>query len=801
MPDQRHEEQSSEPQWIEDGLCVGEWYVEPQRNSISWHGPEGQAPEGEAHVRLEPKVVQVLVCLARRPGKTVTKAAFMEEVWPGTVVSNDALLRCISELRSALGDDARDPDYIETIRKVGYRLIAPVSYSQPAVGSSSLEPPSPVNEASSSIAGSFPAEEQQHLPALPGSADPEAGAPAGIEVQRRGELGNIPRGGTSGGWPRWAVAIALLVLLGASLFAVRGWFVPGAPAPSQVVPFTSFPGEEFDSALSPDGEQVAFVWNEGTVDSSTDAEARHFDIYIKQRGATGKPLRITETPAREYSPAWSPEGSRLAFLRQGEEETQLVVAPVIGGGEQTVAHFGRRAVKGVVWSPQGDTLALSVQRRPYGVFRLVLFTLKDRRRRVLTTPPDHYLGDVAPAFSPDGQTLAFARGVVDRVQDLYTIPVGGGTPTRLTRDRSSISGLDWTADGQSIIFASDRKGASRLWRVAAGGGAPSWVAMSGQGGLHQPSIAREGVRMTLTERSLDMNIWRLHPVAGYDRLTSHRLLSSTRWESYPDVAPDGERLAFASKRSGSFEIWTAQRDGTDPVQLTNFSGPFVSAPRWSPAGDHIAFSVQGEKGADVYVVDDGGTEARRLTHQAASDVVPRWSRDGRWIYFASNRSGRWQIWKQPAEGGGPAQQVTEDGGFAAEESPDGAYLYYVKRDERGLWRRPLTRDSVGNGVLALLKNTLTKAGLDGEERVNETLEPYDWGNWAVTERGLYYVSRTHNRPGLMYQRTLEDAPLRMAYLDGLPRHPGLAVAPGGRWFLHAKVEHNESDILLVERFR
>ena len=77
---------------------------------------------------------------------------------------------------------------------------------------------------------------------------------------------------------------------------------------------------------------------------------------------------------------------------------------------------------------------------------------------------------------------------------------------------------------------------------------------------------------------------------------------------------------------------------------------------------------------------------RRVTSAPSEDVVPSWSQDGKWIYFASNRSGAWQVWRTRSEGGGPDEQVTKLGGFAALETPDGAYLYYAKHRSSGeLW--------------------------------------------------------------------------------------------------------------------
>ena len=96
---------------------VGQWRVDPGLNSLSVNGTT---------VRVEPKVMEVLVCLATQPGETVPKEAILKTVWPDTFVSDDVLIRSVSELRRVFEDDAREPRFIETIPKRGYRLVAPV---------------------------------------------------------------------------------------------------------------------------------------------------------------------------------------------------------------------------------------------------------------------------------------------------------------------------------------------------------------------------------------------------------------------------------------------------------------------------------------------------------------------------------------------------------------------------------------------------------------------------------------------------------------------------------------------------
>jgi adenylate cyclase len=97
---------------------IGDWIVDADHHEL--RGDDGS-------IRLEPKVVDVLVHLARNAGRVVGREELLSTVWPGVIVGDDALTQAIIKLRKALGDDAHNPKYIETISKAGYRLIAPVA--------------------------------------------------------------------------------------------------------------------------------------------------------------------------------------------------------------------------------------------------------------------------------------------------------------------------------------------------------------------------------------------------------------------------------------------------------------------------------------------------------------------------------------------------------------------------------------------------------------------------------------------------------------------------------------------------
>jgi hypothetical protein len=234
---------------------------------------------------------------------------------------------------------------------------------------------------------------------------------------------------------------------------------------------------------------------------------------------------------------------------------------------------------------------------------------------------------------------------------------------------------------------------------------------------------------------------------------------------------------FGSDRTGSGEIWVCDTAGSNPVQLTSFGGPMVGTPRWSPDGRRIGFD--GDWGIHVVGVDGGAS--RRV---ASDGVVPSFSRDGQWIYFASNRTGRSEVWKVPVAGG-QAVQVTRLGGFAAFESQDGKSLYYAKgMDIDGLWSVPVN----GGDETPVL--SFPKASF--------------WGYWAVGKEGIYFVNtETGPQPALQFLSFAGKRVLDVAALDRrpVPFEPGLAVSPDERMILYTQEDQRSSDIMLVENFR
>ncbi len=723
--------------------------------------------DGE-NVRLTPKVFEVLLYLVENRGRVLEKDELMREIWAETFVEEVNLAKNISVLRKILGEDggAAQGQYIETIPKRGYRFTADVeevwNENDAAKFADEENADTDVQENET-----FEAKVEESLK---------------IEEELKKDVDVIQPENLNSQSSKSIKRNRLVRLLGFAAFAIVAvaaiWFVVSRsmsnslPSASQkIIPFTTFPGSESSPAISPDGKQIAFTWG-GESGENT-------DIYVKLVGA-GEPLRLTSDPAIERSPVWSPDGSQIAFLRESASGVSIYVVPSLGGAARKLADTYGLPFS---WSPTGEFLAMAEKNSREEPFSLFLLSTKTGEKQKLTNPPAQSYGDRNQVFSPDGKTLAFVRTSAIDVEDIYLLPAAGGEPQRLTFDNKFTGGLDWTANGREIVFSSTRAGNPNLWLISVTGGTPQLLPGIGTNAV-SPTVSRQGNRLAYMQATEDSNIWRIELSNHKVRADSPtKLISSTLNDYSPDFSPDGGKIVFGSNRSGNWEIWLANNDGSNPLQITSIGGSLTGSPRFSPDSRRIVFDSRPDGNADIFIINAEGGNPRRLTTENTEDILPSWSRDGQWIYYCSNRSGEQQIWKMSPEGERPTQ-ITKQGGYEALESPDGKYLFYTKgRNTAGIWKIP-----VEGGEETLILDQLRAGFLR---------------YWTVVDKGIYFGTRVTPTPTIQFFDFADSQLNEVIKLDKslLVGNSGLAVSPDGKWLLFAQIDQSGSDIILIDNFR
>jgi Tol biopolymer transport system component/DNA-binding winged helix-turn-helix (wHTH) protein len=520
-------------------------------------------------VPLQDQPFQVLALLLRHPGEIVTREDVQHALWPADtfVEFEHGVNTAIKKLRQALGDAADNPRFIETLARKGYRFIAPVTAPE-------LPAAPPV---------------RHHLPSM--------------------------------------ILVTVVLALGAAAVVIRlARKEEKSPQPlTEPVLLTGFLGTKSEPSFSPDGNSVAFAWDGPKQDNT--------DIYVTQIGAS-EPVRLTSDPAFEHAPVWSPDGRSIAFLRQlSGNRTGVFLIPAIGGTAYEITELGPGTTLQQLWArpswhPGGRWIALSDTSSEGEPAALFLLSVETGEKRRATSPPRNTMGDLWPAISPDGHVLVFVRALDGLRQDLYALGLSNdlrpvGDPKRLTFAKPHNRQPAWSADGRSIVYVSgESPHHPSLWRIAirnplGPAGPPEQLPLVD---ANWPAISRRG-RLVYGRRFWDFDIWRLE-LGGSGR--RERLPSnSTRLEHAPQYSPDGNRIAFASDRSGSHEIWVCGADGCSPVKLTSFGGPYLSGPVWSPDGRRLAFSVWLGADEEIYLVGSEGGYAGTPHPRRRPNLVAR----------------------------------------------------------------------------------------------------------------------------------------------------------------------------------
>ena len=588
-----------------------------------------------------------------------------------------------------------------------------------------------------------------------------------------------PAGASWRPYALWFGAAALV----ASMAGLLIWLRTARPSNElKPIPLVSMGGTAGQPTPSPDGKRVAFQW---AAPKELPVSENRSGIYVQQIGSSGPPVRLTGR-GTDWNPSWSPDDRYIAFMRGGGTESAVVLIPAIGGLERTITTVNSSRSSRLIWTPDAKWLILSLREapgEPNGMWALSPET--GERRRILPPPPvvthpdDDTQGDLVEAVSPDGLTLAFARGEAEGIHRLYALRLTrelqpNGKPWVVTdRSYGLFYGAVWTSGGEIVFSAID--GIPRLWRVPVSGHAFPRLIASAAPAAQWPALMRSRHRLLYKFATSTINLWR------YDLHTGEsRMLVSSGYQQYnAQYSPDGRRIAFQSNRSGSLEVWRSDANGDNWQQLTFFGGPVCGVPRWSPDSRWLALDSRIEGKSQIYVMPADGGVPRRVTQGDSQNEIPSWSRDGKWIYFESDRSGAWRIWKTSVDSSA-AVPITQNISGTAFESADGKYVYVAPIHYIGGGQRP---------------SQLFRVPATGGEQTLVVPNVLNSNSFAVTAKGVYFMSDPQTL------QLFDPQTARIRTLAKLDRAGGISVSPDDAYVIYGRPDRSGADIMLVENFR
>jgi Tol biopolymer transport system component/DNA-binding winged helix-turn-helix (wHTH) protein len=563
---------------------LGDLEVRPDSGEV--HGPRGT-------VRLRPLLVEILLRLAAEPGAVVRRETLLEEVWPRRMVNDEVLSRAIAELRTALGDDARAARYVETLPKIGYRLVAPVTPVETPVAA---------------------------VPAPPASSRSEPARRKLIAA---------------------AAGIAIAGVIAATFVAFRGASdrdgLGALLAAARV--FTSDPGLEIGPRFSPDGRHIAFALGVG---AQSRIVIQRIDDSSRRLVGTGSDLLL--------SPVFFPDGERLALWRRVAGECAIVEHDLRTGGERRLVDCALTPRARFDLSPDGKHIVFAGQKHPQAPAGLWLADVGGGEPQALTAPETGMGEDAFPRFSPDGRRIAFFRGNESHRQP-WMLDLAGRGARRLGQVDGLSYGMAWLGPKGPLIAAADWFGFRALNTIDVDSGA---ARLLGARGARFPDVGPAGA-IAWEHAQYASNLWIVAPGTEPRELWRTTRYSSQP-EFSPDgrsvtfasnrdgtdaiyvAALDGSprRIAFGEAYRYMRPHWSADGRSVHAVRVT-----------LGPAGRSLQEAVR---------IPADGAAAEVLPLQGTVGDV-RETTDGRWLLWSLQSNNALQLWRAARDKPGASERL------------------------------------------------------------------------------------------------------------------------------------------------
>jgi uncharacterized repeat protein (TIGR03803 family) len=433
---------------------------------------------------------------------------------------------------------------------------------------------------------------------------------------------------------------------------------------------TNNPAVDLNSVISPDGSRIAFA-------SDRDNNF-NYEIYVMNADGTGQ-TRLTDSINNNLSPSFSPDGNRIVFVSDRVSGWDEIYVMNSDGTNQTRLTNNLSHDRAPTFSPDGNRIVFH-SNRDGGASEIYVMNADGTNPTRLT---NNSAADELPSFSPDGSRIVFASKRDDGLTaKIYAMNSDGTNQVRLSTVSASETYPAVSPDGSQIAFTSYRDDSEgelykmnadgtnqvRLTRNAAQDAFSSW-------GIAPPAAPGRKIGFAST-RDGNAEIYMMNS-NGTNQV---RLTNSATTDQEPSVSPDGSRVAFVSDRDGNFEIYVMNADGTSQTRLTNNSA-IDTQPAFSPDGSRIVFvSTRDNNNGEIYVMNTDGTGQIRLTTNAVADFNPTFSPAGNRIAFASDRSGVRGIYLMNSNG---SNQTRLTDGYEPSFSPDGNRIAFTSPDGFG----------------------------------------------------------------------------------------------------------------------
>jgi len=611
-------------------FSVGDFNVIVSRNLII---------KGEIQTSITPKVLSLLIELAKHQGETLSKDHLIIAVW-GTVHTTDMVLsRAMSDLRKALGDSARTQDYIETVSKQGYRFKKSVFWQENVAhqeeNNQAVEPNTSqtTQEVTQDLKDKAPLNSQADCNDNKQSLEQDTEITIKQHNNRQTSL----------------VFLLIVVVLCSSVWL---WHTQ-----SQV--------DGVDDIVTPLAPQLTLITkdrdNEAYVRFSKDGNYLTYSSRAKEeQGNTIKLHSLTDktslsikpsapsssTSAEEneigygLTPVLSSDNKSIAYRHQTKTSCHIRIYTLSSAEYRDVAECPFSKTNALDWSPDGKYLVTPMFNYIKKIEGLTLIDIKSGKSSPLLLPEHKASGYLWPRFSPDGKEIAVVYyRPSNNLWTLGKVSVATGVFTEVLSIGEEISQVVWNATGDAFYYLLVRSANEGIWQFDFASKKSELITKTSSNGMDfndkQHSFA-------YIERHSKFDIWHSYETPSGTRETTV-LLTDLEQTDYPSLSPDNTKLAFISTSAGIDSLWLRLlNENSNTLLLQSKKGEKLSEPTWSPDNKQLLINVSSKNAHRIIQFDVELGNVREF--QGNKNVkMGKWSQDGTMIYWHEEIDGIWQV--------------------------------------------------------------------------------------------------------------------------------------------------------------
>ncbi|WP_444997993.1 winged helix-turn-helix domain-containing protein [Aliikangiella sp. IMCC44359] len=620
--------------------------------------------------KVQPRILEVLTTLVEQYPNIVSREELISKIWSNDKKAGENLLNnAIWQLRHIFKNKEPQVEIIETVRKLGYRLLVAPQFDD---SQNNIEPSQSTNL---------------------------------LEPHIQTELSKDNRFN-----PIWFLSVFCLFVFAFFIFQTNEVSKPVIPELSLV---TKEPGVELFPSPSPNGEWLAFVWRK---------RGARPELYIKELKNNNTPPRrltfngiISEITAWDNHSTWAYYASRTQ-IQQG---CMIFRVNILTGESEQLVKCNRKISSRMPFTVSHDGQFLvyfnrsNILQGEEGIWLVDLANL-DQINREIEIPCAELCGDFLTGvlFSPDSKKIAVTARADQYSENLYIIDLENYKVEKVVEDYINIVGFDWHPDNQTIVFSKalpdNRTG--EIVELENKTITPLDI-----DGFSYPKFSRDGKQIFYHHKRENYRISSLPLNENISRTLFPILMSNFSHRSQ-DYSEKTQKIVYTSNESGNFELWTADLDGENRLQLTSLKNE-VRFPVWSHDGSKIAFigRVRKNNESKLFVLDLNSQKVTMLKSPFESHGRPSWSLDDKHLLAISHHQSKSRYYE-----------------FSFDDTPPklltDLIIYYAKESKEGLY-------AVNNkGELWLL----SKSEPDKNKKLLSVDEFGTRYAWILTDKGIYF---------------------------------------------------------------